>query len=103
MDLEELKLAISLENYRISAHAINEAIEDNLEVKTVVKSLNVSESEIIEDYPDGKPLPCCLVLSNTDTFPIHTVWAYDKITKKCILVTVYKPDPAKWVEFKKRR
>ena len=101
MDLEELKLAISLENYRISTHAINEAIEDNLKVKIIIKSLNVSE--IIEDYPNGKPLPCCLILSYTDAFPIHTVWAYDKITKKCILVTVYKPDSTKWVEFKKRR
>ena len=101
MDLEALKLAISVENYRISSHAINEASEDSLEIKTIIKSLKVSE--IIEDYPDGKPLPCCLVLSYIEDFPIHTVWAYDKITEKCILVTVYKPDPTKWVEFKKRR
>ncbi|OGI20743.1 MAG: hypothetical protein A3B68_09405 [Candidatus Melainabacteria bacterium RIFCSPHIGHO2_02_FULL_34_12] len=101
MDINKLKLALDSGNYRISLHAIEESTKDALTIKDVLQSMQVSK--IIENYSEDKPLPSCLVLSFLNESPIHTVWAFDVLANKAILVTVYKPDPEKWVEYKERK
>ncbi|MBI2996171.1 MAG: DUF4258 domain-containing protein [Candidatus Melainabacteria bacterium] len=102
MNFEDLKSAIQSDNFRITQHALQEKDADNisiLEIKTSIK-----HAEVIEDYPSSKPLPSCLVLSfNNKNEPIHTVWALDKGSQIAILITVYRPNPKKWVEYKKRK
>ena len=102
MNLEELKFAIFSKGIIITFHAEEEMVEDELTLEDVKHSMN--NSQIIEEYPTSKPLPSCLVLSFTeDHTPIHTVWGYDELTKRAVLVTVYRPDPKRWVEYRKRR
>jgi hypothetical protein len=44
------------------------------------------------------------MLGFTGGRPIHIVVAYDEDEKRCILITVYEPDPEIWdSDFKKRR
>ena len=102
MDLKELKSAIQSDNFRVTFHALQEKDFDNLSIDEIKRSIN--NAEIIEDYLHSKPLPCCLLLSlNNMKEPIHTVWAYEQTTKIAVLITVYRPDPTKWVEYKKRK
>jgi len=48
--------------------------------------------EIIEDYPDDKPYPSCLIYGKTFSGdPVHSVWAYNINNQWAILITVYRP------------
>lgn len=63
----------------------------------------VSAGEVIEDYPDDKYGPSCLILGFTlANKPIHLQCSHPSrpIVK---LITVYEPDPAEWVDYRVRR
>jgi hypothetical protein len=34
--------------------------------------------------------------------PIHSVWAYNSGNGWAVLITVYRPDPKRWIEWKVR-
>ncbi len=65
---------------------------------------SVLQGEIIEEYPKDKPFPSCLVYGmNMKREPIHSVWGYNPDNKWTVLITVYRPDPSRWVDFRTRR
>ena len=57
--------------------------------------------EIIEIYPDDDPCPSHLVLGYKGEVAYHTVYAVceDHIR----IITVYMPEPDKWINNQKRR
>jgi hypothetical protein len=64
----------------------------------------IQSGEIIEDYPSDEPYPSTLVYGRTATDrPLHVVCAYANDDDLAIVITVYKPDPAQWVNFLRRR
>lgn len=64
----------------------------------------VQFGKIIEDYPDDEPYPSVLIYGCTATGrPIHVVCAYAADDDLAIVITVYEPDPARWVDFRRRR
>jgi len=66
--------------------------------------LSVLNGEIIEKYSKDKPFPSCLVYGNNFmNQPIHSVWGYNNENKWGILITVYRPDPKRWIDWKIRR
>lgn len=87
---------------RITDHADEEAHNDELSFKEIFAS--ISTGETIEQCPDDKPYPSCLIFSkNADNDPIHSVWAYNETTRSSVLITVYRPDPKQWIDGKLRR
>ena len=65
--------------------------------------MSVIQGEIIEYYLNDKPYPSCLIFGkNFLGEPIHSVWAYNQEHLWAILVTVYRPDPALWINWKER-
>mgnify|MGYP003961493415 CR=1 FL=1 len=102
MKIQNIIKAIQDGTVRISDHARDEAREDSLLLKDIFFS--VCNGEIIEDYPADKPYPSCLIYGITENArPIHSVWAYNREKQKAILITVYAPDPERWIAFKQRR
>jgi len=78
-------------------------VADGLTVDLVLFA-TVTGGEIIESYPDDFPLPSCLVFGKTEMEePIHAVWAYNELTRRAILVTVYRPDPESWDNWRIRK
>ena len=63
----------------------------------------IFSGEIVETYPDDKPYPSILLLGFSNSRPIHIVCAVDENERNCIIVTVYRPDPELWIDFKKRK
>ncbi|MBI3354324.1 MAG: DUF4258 domain-containing protein [Nitrospirae bacterium] len=64
----------------------------------------VLNGKIIENYSDDEPYPSCLVYGRTDTDrPLHIACAYSKHDDMAIIITVYQPDPDKWIEFERRK
>ena len=60
-------------------------------------------SEIIEDYPDDTPYPSCLVFGRTRRGrPVHAVCAHAPEEDRAIIITVYEPDPDRWIDFCRR-
>lgn len=64
----------------------------------------IQEGEIIEEYPNDKPFPSILIFGTTNSKrPLHIVCAYDSEDDQTIIVTVYQPDPNRWVGYKRRK
>jgi uncharacterized protein DUF4258 len=102
VNLEELRNAILMGRVRISDHADEQAAADKLTVEEIFAS--VLAGEIIEDYPSDRPYPSCLVFGpSSRNEPVHSVWAYTSKTGWAVLVTVYLPDPERWVDPRTRK
>jgi hypothetical protein len=102
MEIGKVKEAIQEGRVRITNHADDEAAVDSLLLDEIYFS--VLHGEVIEDYPTDKPYPSCLIFGRTvRAEPVHSVWAYNEQTKWSVLVTVYRPDPKRWIDWTKRR
>ena len=102
MHLADLIEAIRAHYVRITDHADEEARADELCLDDVYFS--VLHGEIIEDYPTDKPYPSCLIFGfSPGGEPVHSVWAYNPQTRWAVLITVYRPDPLRWIEWRERR
>jgi hypothetical protein len=102
MDIKDIIDAIRHDRIKITEHAHNEAKTDHFSFDEIFFS--VKQGEIIEDYPTDKPYPSCLIYGVSFTNePIHCVWAYNPKNKWAVLITVYRPDPERWINWKKRR
>ncbi|MGH7802334.1 MAG: DUF4258 domain-containing protein [Thermodesulfobacteriota bacterium] len=100
--IEDIIESIRSGRFRISDHADEEAHNDKLTLGEVFES--VLGGEIIEQYPDDYPYPSCLIFGmNLKGEPVHTVWGYNRATKASVLITVYRPDPNRWINWKVRR
>jgi len=102
MDIESIRAAVRAKRIRVTDHADEEAGEDDLLLSEVEES--VLCGEVIEDYPGDNPLPSCLVFGTSESGePIHSVWGYNEMTQWAVLITVYRPDPERWVDHRIRR
>ena len=102
MKIEDLVEAIRGDRVRITDHADEEARADALVLDEVFSSIH--DGEVIEDYPEDRPFPSCLVLGKTYRGdPVHSVWAYNSDNRWAVLITVYRPDPKRWENWRTRR
>jgi hypothetical protein len=101
MDVEDLIVAIRKSQVRITDHADEEAAEDDLTFDEIYFS--VMHGEVIEEYQRDKSYPSCHVKGkNFAGKPMHSVWAYNSGNGWAVLITVYRPDPKRWIEWKVR-
>ena len=102
MDIQDIIGAIDNGRVRITDHADEEAQSDKLTFDEIYFS--VLHGEIIEQYRDDRPYPSCLVYGRTfGGDAVHSVWAYNELSEWVVLITVYRPDPDKWVEWRERK
>jgi hypothetical protein len=103
MEFDALVAAISDDRVVTTRHSLSEAAADDLSLGEIFLSV-VESGEVIEDYPNAYPTPACLVLGfNTVGDPIHSVWSYDQVRQTAKLITVYRPDPNRWMNWRRRR
>jgi hypothetical protein len=99
--IDELRSKFSQEKYEFSKHAVDQTILREISVSEIGEA--VRAGEIIEDYPEDKYGPSCLVLGFTkQNRPIHIHCSYPS-RSFVMVITIYEPDPEQWIEFKKRR
>jgi hypothetical protein len=77
VDINTIIDAIRSHRVRITDHADEEAEDDQLSFDEVYFS--VFHGEIIEDYPNDRPYPSCLIYGKTFSGgPVHSVWAFNQ-------------------------
>lgn len=100
--LEEIQSKILKRQYEFSKHAVDQSIIRDISVAEVEEAIS-GRCEIIEDYPDDKYGPSCLILGFTKTGrPFHLQCSYPSrpLVK---IITHYEPDPDLWVDFRVRK
>lgn len=102
--LDAVRALVARGEVRISAHGYEELAADNVLVVDIVSG--VAAAVLVEDYPAYAKGPCVLVLEHDKAGrPVHVVWGIPRgQTSPAVVVTAYRPDPAKWHEtWQKRR
>jgi hypothetical protein len=99
--IEEIREKVVAGTFEFSQHATDQSIVRHISVQELREAILVGE--VIEDYPNDKYGPSCLVLGFTGTGrPIHVQCSYPSRTVIKI-ITLYEPEPDRWLDFKQRR
>ncbi|MBI4551309.1 MAG: DUF4258 domain-containing protein [Candidatus Latescibacteria bacterium] len=99
--INQLREKIKQNQFEFSQHAVDQSILRHISVQDLRTA--IEHGEIIEDYPHDKYGPSCLILGFTRRKrPLHIQCSYPSrpIVK---IITLYEPDPERWIDFKVRR
>ena len=99
MPLSEIQDSFREGKYRVSDHAIKRMIQKSIERLEIEES--ILAGEIIEEYPEDKYSPSCLVYGKTKAgrdLHIHV-----SLPPRVVVITTYQPDPEKWIDCRIRR
>ena len=99
--LDEIQRKIDADGFEFSRHAVDQTIIRRISVHEVREVF--ANGEVIEDYPEDKYGPSCLIFGKTAAArPLHIQCSYP--SRPLIkVITIYEPDPERWVDFKIRR
>ena len=105
MDLAKIRESYQANRVLYSAHARREMMEDSFgQILELEVGSAIASGEIIEDYADDRPYPSCLVFGRSaGGRPLHAVVALDDAEGLSIIVTVYQPDPERWIDSRVRK
>ncbi len=99
--LEKILFQFSKGEFEFTRHALRRAVERNISEAEIRQA--AENGKIIEDYPDDKYSPSCLILGFTRAKrPLHLQVSYAD-TEMVRIITLYEPDPNEWEGFSKRR
>ncbi len=99
--LKAIQSKFLLDEFEFSKHAVDQSILRDISVTEIRETISVGV--VIEDYPDDKYGPSCLIFGRTlSQRPIHVQCSYPSrpIIK---IITLYEPDPAEWIDYKERK
>ncbi len=98
--LERVHAQARFENVRITEHAHQEMVEENITFGEILEA--VDTGQILENYPKHRRGACCLLNGLTDAGrPLHIVCTTARAV--LIIITVYEPKPPRWQTPAQRR
>jgi hypothetical protein len=99
--IEEIRAKFVKDEFEFSKHATDQSILREITVQEIREA--VVSGIVIEDYPDDKYGPSCLLFGVTSTNrPLHVQCSYpSRLIVK--IITVYEPDPSEWIDYRARR
>ena len=101
MDVADIRARLVEGRFEFSRHAFRRAVERNISEDEIRQA--GSGIEVIEDYPDDKYSPSCLVGGVTERGrPLHMQVCYTA-PEMLKIVTIYEPESGQWVDFRTRR
>jgi len=99
--IEEIRAKIAQDQFEFSQHAVDQSIIRHISVQEIREM--IADGQVIEDYPDDKYGPSCLIFGFTlKGRPLHVQCSYPSrpLVK---IITLYEPDPKLWIDFRVRR
>jgi len=99
--IQKIRKKVINNEFEFSKHATDQCVLRDISVDEIRQA--IITGEIIEDYPDDKYGPSCLIMGYTNNNrPIHIQCSYP--TRSIIkIITVYEPSRKEWNNFKIRR
>ncbi len=99
--LQEIQAKFARDEFEFSKHATDQSILRDISIIEIRES--VGNGEIIEDYPNDKYGPSCLIFGMTSSLrPLHIQCSYPNRSLVKI-ITVYEPNHAEWIDYRERR
>jgi len=99
--LDKVRNQLSAGEFEFSRHALKRVVERNISEQEI-RQAGV-QANIIEDYPDDKYSPSCLLLGFTQTGrPLHLQVSLAE-TELVKIITTYEPTPSEWSNYSQRR
>ena len=96
-----LRQKISSNQFEFTKHALDQSILRQITVQEIREA--IENGDVIENYPDDKYGPTCLVFGNTKSGrPLHLQCSHPS-RENVKIITLYQPDPEQWIDFKVRR
>lgn len=99
--IEAIQRKVQQGQFEFSKHAVDQSILRRIGIKEIREA--IANGLVIENYPDDKYGPSCLIYGQTQAKrPLHVQCSYP--TRPLIkVITVYEPDPREWIDFRVRR
>jgi hypothetical protein len=99
--LDEIRQRLVAGTFEFSRHAFKRVVERNISERDIREAGR--HASIIENYPDDKYAPSCLLLGFTDAGrPLHIQVSYIE-SDMLKIITIYQPDPGEWYDYSRRR
>ena len=99
--INEIREKIAVGKFEFSKHAVDQSVLRHVTLQDIREVC--ADGEIIEDYPNDKYGPSCLILGYTQAGrPLHIQCSYPSrhLVK---IITLYEPDANLWIDFKVRK
>jgi hypothetical protein len=99
MELDEIRAEITAGNYRFSDHAVKRMIRRSIDRIEVEEATLIGE--IIEEYPDDKYSPSCLIYGVSKAGRhLHVQLS---LPPAVTVITAYDPEASEWIDYRVRR
>lgn len=99
MDLVAIQKAVSDGDYQYTLHAVQRTTERH--ISRLELEEGIAKAEIIEEYPQDKYGPSCLLFGETNSGRIlHIQLSLPPSVK---VITAYEPDSDEWIDSKVRK
>ncbi|MHB8776137.1 MAG: DUF4258 domain-containing protein [Anaerolineales bacterium] len=97
----QLHNKIASNRFEFSKHTLGQSILREITLQELHEA--ILDGEVIEDYPEDKYGPSCLVFGRTKfDRPLHVQCSHP--SREVIkIITLYQPDPEQWIDYKVRR
>jgi hypothetical protein len=99
--IERIRAKIASGKFEFTLHTVNQSILRRITIQDLREA--IANGEVIEDYPEDKYGPSCLILGFTQAGKaLHIQCSYPSrpLVK---IITLYEPDPAMWIDYRVRR
>lgn len=99
--IDEVREKFELDRVEFTKHATVRSLARNISVREIREA--IATGEVIENYPDDKYGPSCLIFGCTNSERRLHIQCSDPSRDVVKIITVYEPDPEEWIEFKQRK
>lgn len=99
--LNQIRQQLLSGNFQFTRHALRRLVERNISRTEIMETGN--NAIIIEDYPDDKYSPSCLLLGLTiGNRPLH-LQVSRREADILTIITLYEPNEQEWINYSQRR
>lgn len=99
--IDEIRTKIAAGLFEFSKHTADQSILRRITVQELREAID--GGEIIEDYPNDKYGPSCLIFGFTKTNrPLHVQCSFPS-RPLLKVITLYEPDADLWIDFRVRK
>ena len=95
MNIEQLRFLCNDEKIKWTLHALKRIRERGIKSSNVIDC--IKNGRIIEEYPDDRPFPSCLICGQMKDDYLHAVVSTDGA--EITIITAYIPDADEWENY----